>query len=164
MLQTTATIATLISLIVSLLLLTWQTRAVAKQAKIANGVTGIQLMESVVANLRELNFLWIERPELRPYIYDGKACPRRGRRRDQILSLAESLADTLDLGLAAPHVPKSSSSGSILPNWSIFSWEMLQASPALRETVERRPHWWPDLALLLAAGSREEARRGTETS
>jgi hypothetical protein len=59
----------------------------------------------------------------------GKPCPRRGKKRQQVLSLTETLADTLGMGMRA-HRWAPPSAG--LPNWPLYAWHMLQRSPTLQ--------------------------------
>ncbi|WP_182876996.1 hypothetical protein [Microbispora sp. H10670] len=152
MLTTILGIGSLIGLAISLLLLAWQTRAVAKQtaavarqAEIENGIAAAEVHDKVMSGMREVLLQLVAHPDLRAYFYDGKPCPHRGKRRHQVLSLAEAFADTLSSGLKAHAWTPSAPT---LHGWPQYCRYMLAHSPALRLIVQRWPAWWPDLSKL----------------
>jgi hypothetical protein len=136
----------LLGLVVSLGLLTWQTRAVASQTKISNALAGTTALAESAAALREIITLFIDRPDLRPYFYDGKALPRREAQRNRVLSVAEIFADTLEDGLVVTRLVPAAESQD---DWIGYCRDMLGSSPALAKSVRSHPHWWPQLIHML---------------
>lgn len=163
MLSTLIAAGSLVGLIISLLLLAWQTRAVARQTaevarqtEIANAIAGSEVTHDTLASLREVLFQMIERPDLRAYVYDGKPCPRRGKARQQVLSFTEVLADTLNMGMRA-HRWASPTAG--LPCWPLYAWHMLQRSPTLQMLVWAWPAYWVELSELIDIETETEVHR-----
>lgn len=133
-------------LILSIILLAWQTRAVAQQTKISNNIAGASVATSANGVVREIYMLFIDSPALRPYFYGGKPCPRRGSQRTRVITVAEMFADALEsVSFGYKIVP---SSGYLEP-WTSYCQYMLEVSPALRDLVCAYPHWWPALHAML---------------
>ncbi|MEU4556524.1 hypothetical protein [Micromonospora violae] len=126
-------------------LLAWQTRAAAKQAEVANAFAGATVLHNQTTSLREVYRVFIDHPELRPYFYGRKPCPRNQRQRDRVMTIAEMLADTLEDGLVAHHLVPASESES---DWINYCRHVRANSPALEEWVQRHPGWWPKLSAL----------------
>jgi hypothetical protein len=95
------TVGGLAGLIASVILLAWQTRAVAQQTKISNAIAGVSALEASTSDMREILMVFIDRPELRPYFYERKNPPRKGRQRARVISVGEMLGDCLETGLVA---------------------------------------------------------------
>jgi hypothetical protein len=146
MIATITAIGSLAGLIVSLCLLTWQTRAVARQTGISNGIAGSTALIENSASMREIFMLFIDRPELRPYFYDGKALPHRTSQRYRVLSIAEMFSDTLEAGLLVTRLTPAAES---YEDWFSYCHDMLKSSPALVFMVHSHPAWWPHLFRLL---------------
>lgn len=135
----------LIGLVVSLIFLAVQTRAVSNQVRASNNVAGTQALDGSLAALREINFKLLEYPGLRAYFYDGKTCPRRGPERVRVLLMTDVFADVLDSGCqAARRIPDTESE----EDWASYCRYILDRSPTLRAQVAEQPNWWPDLAEL----------------
>jgi hypothetical protein len=148
MLATVTAISGLIGLVVTVSLLTWQTRAAARQAEIANAIAGATVLYNSTGNLREVLRLFIDRPELRRYFYEGEPCPRRPRhQRERVVTIAEMLADALEDGLVAHRLVPASESED---DWIGYCRHMRASSPALEELVGLHPQWWPRLSAVSA--------------
>src|SRR6202012_759929 len=117
MLASVATIVGLAGVIISVGLLAWQTRAVAQQTKISNAIASASVLSNSTSSLREVLSLFIEHPELRPYFYESKKPPVRGRKRTYIFTTAEMLADVLEEGLAANSLVRSS---RVYEEWPLY--------------------------------------------
>jgi hypothetical protein len=152
MLTEIATISGLAGLIISLSLLAWQTRAVARQTEISNAIARASAISNSSSSFRQVILLFVEYPELRPYFYDSKNLPAHGRKRDRIISAAEILGDILEDGLVV---------NRLLPNirfhdsWPAYCSYMLVASPALIEIMHQHPGWWPALRSLQPKGTNQ---------
>jgi hypothetical protein len=91
----------LVGAITSVGLLTWQTRAVAQQAKLSNAISQASVVSNSSNNLRQVFLLFFEYPELRPYFYESKKPPSRGDKRTRLIMVAEMLGDISEDGLVA---------------------------------------------------------------
>jgi hypothetical protein len=143
-----STICGLIGLIASVLLLTWQTRAVAQQTKISNALAGASVLETSTADLREVLLLFVDRPELRAYFYDSKSPPAEANERARVTAVAEMLGDLLETGLVTNRIVPSTES---FADWVEYSRQMLTLGPILRQVTDQHPEWWPRLAELRVA-------------
>lgn len=146
MLATISTIGGLVGLAISVALLALQTRAVAKQTQISNIIAGTNAIRDSLADLREINTIFVERPALRSYFYDSKPCPTRGRQCARALAVCEMFADALEVGLqSTASVPSSDS----YDDWVSYSKYLLRHSPVLAQQVIEHPDWWPRTHKLL---------------
>lgn len=146
MVTTITALGGLLGLIVSLGLLTWQTRTVASQTKISNALAGTTALVETAAALREIVTLFIDRPDLRSYFYDGKALPRWEAQRNRVLSVAEMFGDALEDGLIVTRLVSAAESQD---DWMGYCRDMLRSGPALAQSVRSHPHWWPQLFHML---------------
>jgi len=142
MLTTITAIGGLLGLVASVGLLAWQTRAVAQQTRQGNALAGVSSIIELDTLLHEVLRQFVEHPELRTYFYDGTACPARGRRRAQVLTIADLLADALEAGLLATRLIRSNESQD---DWTDYCRFMLASSDTLREVVLPHQQWWPAL-------------------
>ena len=143
-----ASIVSAAGVALSLIFVAWQAREVARQRRISNDIAGTSELRESMVRLHHVLTIVLERPELRPYIYEGKACPERGRRRAQVLILAEMLGDVLDVGLNTTKIITATNS---YEDWEGFTYYVLERSPALRQMVEIYGSWWPYLFRLYNA-------------
>jgi hypothetical protein len=88
-----------ISVVLSLIFATGQTRELTKQTKLNNHIETLGSMHDSLEMLHEIQAILIDKPELRPYFYKSKPCPSKGQRRKVVINIAEMLADTIDYGL-----------------------------------------------------------------
>ena len=139
MLTNIATIGGLAGVVVSVVLLAWQTRAVAQQTKISNSIACASVINSSTSSLRQIFLLFVEYPELRSYFYESKSPPLRGAKRIRILSVAEMLADILEEGLSVNRLVRTV---RIYEEWPLYCADMLAASPVLNEIMQQHPDWW----------------------
>ena len=140
-----STVVGLAGLIVSVILLAWQTRAVAQQTKISNAIAAASIVEATTSDLREVFLLLVQYPWLREHFYGRKAAPRRGRRRSRVVTIAEIYGDTLEMGLVTNRlIPMTES----LEDWTNYCCQILTSSPVLYDLVREHPEWWPELARL----------------
>ena len=145
MLTNVATIVGLAGVIASVVLLAWQTRAVAQQAKINNVIASASVINNSTSALREVLSLFVEHPELRPYFYESRRAPSRGHKCKRIVTVAEILADILEEGLA---VNLLMSTSRLSEEWPLYCADMLASSPALNEIVNQKPNSWKLLRAL----------------
>ncbi|WP_431969042.1 hypothetical protein [Nocardia sp. bgisy134] len=123
-----------------------QTRAVAGQTEISNATAAVAANNAVLSALREVHLLMLERPGSRRYFYGNKPLPEQREQRDEILTIAELLADVMTSGIHTHNqIPNSNSAEP----WDHYCRATLRSSPALRDLVGDHPTWWPHLSPLL---------------
>jgi hypothetical protein len=128
-----------ISVVLSLLFVARQTRELTRQTRLNNRIGTLGSMHDSLEMLHEIQAIFTDRPELRPYFYGGKPCPRRGHRREMLVNIAEMLADTIDYGLMVVKLMPGTEEYEGWLNYALF---MMQSSPALREHVDENPDWY----------------------
>lgn len=147
MLTTITAVGGLLGLAASVVLLALQTREATKQTKISNNIAAATALMELLGSVREAHGLvFLEHPELRAYFYDDKRCPRRGRRRAQVLTTADMLADCLDTALLVSALVPGRAA---YEEWVSFSRYILGHSPVIAALVSKHPDWWCALAQLL---------------
>ncbi|MGV9677235.1 hypothetical protein ACWDSJ_18315 [Nocardia sp. NPDC003482] len=123
-----------------------QSRAGIEQARISNVMAAISANNTVLGALREVHMLMLRRPGTRRYFYENQPLPKRHDARDEIVTIAEALADVLCIGIHAHlRIPASESA---LP-WNDYCRTVIGTSPVLRELVREHPTYWPYLPPLL---------------
>jgi len=155
MLTEIATIGGLAGLITSLILLAWQTRAVARQTEISNAIARASVISNSSSSFRQVILLFVEYPELRQYFYESKHVPARGYKRTRIISVAEILGDTLEDGLVVNRLVPNI---RFHDNWSSYCTYMLATSPALNQIMHQHPDWWPRLQGLRPRGTNQSKK------
>ncbi|MEV4657268.1 hypothetical protein [Micromonospora sp. NPDC049301] len=143
--ETVLSVVGLVLVAVSLCFSALQTREVARQSRINNGIGSATALVEVNNLIRAWHERLLEDPPVRSYFFDGKPATPDDVQRPKVLTLAELLADVLECNLQM---------ASLLPafdfahSWHHWPAQMLQQSPALAEVVESHPDWWPTLRLL----------------
>jgi hypothetical protein len=131
----------LCGVVLSVLLLAWQTFQLTQQVKIANAAAIYNTHLGVTAQHHEILTLLLDRPNLRPYFVAGKPCPSEDPNRAEALLIAGMMADVHDLGLQ--HTRK-------VPDplhvncWPATIRDSLQ-QPILNEVLRTPRPWYPEL-------------------
>ncbi|SCG75872.1 hypothetical protein [Micromonospora coxensis] len=145
--------------VVSLCFSAVQTREVARQSRINNGIGSAAALMEINNISRAWHDRLLENPSLRPYFFDGRPSTPQDADRQRVLTLAELLADVLECELqVAALLPAFQFSHS----WHQWPAYMLKQSPVLTEAVEGHPEWWPALRSLQLA-TRKPNADGTVT-
>jgi hypothetical protein len=128
--------------IVSVLILAWQTRQLAFQTGANNAIAALSASYNGIERLHDAWRAILEDPALRPYFYERKPCGPEDPIRPKALMVAEMVADSVEYGLmTATLLPQTGKYGG----WhSYISFACEQ--PVLREVIESHPEWWPTLA------------------
>jgi hypothetical protein len=138
--ETVIGVVGLVLVAVSLFFSALQTREVARQSSINNGIGSATALLEMNHVCRAWHDRLLDDPSLRPYFFDGRPAAADDVERPRVLTLAELLADVLECNLRM---------ASLLPefdfahSWHHWPAHMLQQSPALAEVVEPNPKWWP---------------------
>ncbi len=135
--------ASLIVVIVSLLVLTWQSWEVARQARVSTQVAAAAAWSETTDRLHRVVAVFLSRPELRVYFYEGRPPPPGGDDLVAVTVLAEMLADTIEgslqLGQDIPGADKA------LQGWYSYASFLRSASPVLKGWIGAHPTWYPRL-------------------
>ncbi|SCG72657.1 hypothetical protein [Micromonospora humi] len=143
--ETVLGVAGLVLVAVSLCFSAVQTREVARQSRINNGIGSAAALMEVNNLSRAWHDRLLENPSLRAYFYDGKPSAPDDTDRPAVVTLAELLADVLESDLqVAALLPDFRSAQS----WYQWPAHMLERSPVLAEVVAGQPGWWPALHAL----------------
>jgi hypothetical protein len=129
--------------LVSIWVVIWQCGEQTRQRRISNTIARMSLRDQWASGIREILGKVLERPELRPYLHDGHACPPGSDLRTQVLTVAEMYGDLLEHGLKVLH--EVDLRDEELQDWIDFADEMLCRSPALAELVGTHETWWRNL-------------------
>lgn len=138
----------------SVLVLAWQSKAVANASRLASKTARAAAMSDAAANMRAVFEALLEHPELRPYITDGEPLPTIPLLRARALTLCEMLSDAAEASLeVAAQVPGAA---DVLVGWPDWAEWVLSNSPGAMEHVAVHPAWYPRLSALharVSAGS-----------
>jgi len=148
--QVLAVVGTL-GVITSVFFAGWQSREVAKQTKIQNSLAGANSLRQVIDGLHSVLGRIADRPELRPFFYDGQPCPPDEPLRSTVLTIAEMMADQAEVGLLTHQRVATTNS---LEDWNDYVDFLVEHSPAIADHLAAHPQWWP-----LTAARRTEAKR-----
>ncbi|MEV8313884.1 hypothetical protein AB0Q95_06895 [Streptomyces sp. NPDC059900] len=145
MLATITAIAGLVGLIVSLVFVAVQTRAVSEQVRVSNNLNGTNGLDMCLSAVREIYFKMLDYPGMRKHFYEGVPCPTDEVERERVQLLAEALADVLETGLMATRrIPETES----FEDWREYSRFIRDHSPVIRDMMAEHPQWWPELRRL----------------
>jgi hypothetical protein len=131
-----------IGVVVSLVLIAWQNRQLTKQTKINNEVGSTTAAYSALERIHQVSQIMVDRPETQPYFTKNAQLPADPLERDQILMIAQALADTIDYGLMVCDLRAHMQS---YQGWPAFAVNSMTNSVALRQVVEEHPEYWPRL-------------------
>jgi hypothetical protein len=133
--------ATLIVVAISVLILAWQSWQVARQARISTQVAAGAAWSETTDRLHRIVSLFLTRPELRAYFYEGKPLSQSGNDLTTVTVLAEMLADTIEGSLQLGHeIPGADKT---LDGWYSYANFLRSESPALEEWIAAHPTWYP---------------------
>ena len=146
----------------SLLFLARQTSELAKQTRLSNQIGTLTSTHDASDLVHDVQAIFTDKPELRSYFYDGKQCPRRGKRRAIVLNLAEMMTDAIDYGLMVASLIPDTKEYDGFRDYALF---MMQSSPAVNDLVYDHPEWYlayheviAEHALSLQAGTNKKLR------
>jgi hypothetical protein len=131
--------------IVSLILLTWQTKKLGKQIEISNLQGRYQTLHDANERYDHALGLIFAHPELRPYFYERQPCPKDDPNRPRALIVAEIIADAIDHALrVANQFPDEDHK----TGWRNNAFNMAK-QPIFIEVLVEFPGYFPDLLATL---------------
>lgn len=137
-----------IGVVASVLVSAWQTRELARQTAINNGIAGATARYNGLERLHYVESFIVSDPGLHAYFYEGAELPTEGNERWRVLNLLRMLADTVDYGLMVNELnPEIRSSDG----WRHYALLLRASSPAFVHVVNEHPEWWVALSAHWAA-------------
>jgi len=97
--DTTLQVLSLVAVVVSVLLLAWQSREVARATRLATRTAVAGVMTDSAANVRSVFEGLLAHPELRQYVTDGVPLPADPLEHARALTMCEMLCDALEASL-----------------------------------------------------------------
>jgi hypothetical protein len=140
--------AATIAVVVSVLFLALQTRAVWKEERIANEVAGTRAHRELLKMLGAINDRFFEHPELHRLFYGQSTTTPTETELVRLQVIAEDLADTLQAAIDT--TVKLASYDWVKSEWRQYAVECVGASPILRGTIRDRPGIWTPLEAIVA--------------
>lgn len=147
--------AATIAVVVSVLVVALQTRAVWKEERVANQVAGTRAHRELLKMLGAINEKFFAHPELWSHFYGRTTEQPSASEAIRLQVIAELLADALQAGLDT--TVKLASYGWVTSEWKQYATEAVAASPVLRSTIRERPGIWTPLEAIVAAYDAEAA-------
>lgn len=125
-----------------------QTKEITSQTRLLGDANLGGVYSQVSAMMFEINSYFFNHPEWKQYFYDGVALPDNlpPRERGQIETLAEMLADFIDLisVLEATMQSNSPEAKRHWVGWLTYTDYIIASSPCLRDYLEARSLWYDD--------------------
>jgi hypothetical protein len=95
----------------------------------------------------QLDQVFIEKPDLRPYFYDGKPIAKDDAKYDQVVATAELMMDVFDqIAGDSKDFPEYYDDPGAWDRWMV---EMFKSSPILRWFCDKYSHWYGPYVLEL---------------
>jgi hypothetical protein len=142
-------LAATIAVVASVIVLVLQTRAVAKEASIANQVAGTRAHRELIGMLGLVYDRFFEFPELRTHFYGLSTAELTVAESARLEIIAEQIADVLQVALDTTE--KLVAYGWVASEWRRYAVEAVASSEILRSTIRDRPGIWTPLEPLVAA-------------
>jgi hypothetical protein len=131
----------LITVIVTIVLVVRQTREMARQSVISAYATAGSTYKDVAVEMMEIDRMFFENPDMRPYFYDGEPPPEDPREVARVLSLAEMFMDFLDMVI----VLKVTTPAELNIPWAEYEdyfKDMFLNSPVIRDFYAENREWY----------------------
>lgn len=134
-----------LGVIISLMLLAWQTKNLGKQIEISNLQGRYQTLHNAIERYHHALGLIFTHPELRPYFYEQQPCPQDDPNRPRVLVVAEIIADAIDhaVRVSGQFPDQAHKSG-----WKSSALAMAK-QPIFIELLMESPNYFPDLISIL---------------
>jgi hypothetical protein len=137
-----------IAVVVSVLVLAFQARELARQSRIANQVAAAQAERDLIQLVARTSDVFISHPELRGRFFDEAPAPRT-EADARLLTIADQHADMIQTLLETTATLRVYGGRRQDENIT-FANSLLAASTHLRTIIRDNPGFWPPLEPLLA--------------
>ena len=115
-----------------------QLREMNAQSRATAAATRGQVYQALSSAMLDIDRLFVERPELRPYFYDGVDIPCGFDEEQRVLATAELMCDFFDDCTAQAHLLDAASNDV----WRNFARGIARTSPAVRAHWLRNGEWY----------------------
>lgn len=126
---------------ISLIALFRQTRENSKQTRLAARASQAAAYHNIVTAMSDIERLFFENPELRPYFYDDKELDHKGKDADRVCILAEMFVDFMDNAMVQSNLLESYE----WTGWEDYFRDIYKSSPAIRSYWREHRQWYSDL-------------------
>jgi hypothetical protein len=121
------------------------------QLRAARRQLTITTFEHLYSGMQDIHKVFIEKPYLRPFFYEGKPLKEGANNPEEIYVVAEMLADffqqvCLELDLMPPKTAQG---------WRAYISDIIGRSPTLRVHLKSNAAWYPSQLLILRRGRKE---------
>ena len=131
-----------IGVVASLLVASWQTRELTRQASLNNVMAGVSAMYNGMERLHHIDSFIAAEPWLYSHIYGGASLPEDEDERARVLSIAGMLADVADYGLV---ITELNPGVQFYVGWRDFALSLRRTCPAMVQLVGEHSAWWSAL-------------------
>jgi hypothetical protein len=132
---------TLVQALLSLGALLGVAVALVYQARMATHAASANIAtvyQNIAQQMHEINLLFVEKPELKRFFYEGAPLPDDGLERIQILSIAEAIVDFMDNFVTQSPFLKQ----DLVVGWEDYFCDLYRRSPAIQTYWAERGPWY----------------------
>jgi hypothetical protein len=138
-------LAGILGLILTLLLMASQSRKLAEQTMTGNAIAHLGAHYNALERLHDLEKILLAEPDLQPYFLAGRECYPGDPNYRSVQLLGEMFADVFDLGLELHRRIRDEVHREC---WDTTIIEALK-QPVLRQAITSGAPWWPDLQMFV---------------
>lgn len=133
-----------VSLILTILLMAWQTHALVRQTKLQTQVALASAADTPITMVQAAMLALLERPTFVRYLYEDARPAEDDAAEARVL--VELFADAVNFGCEVrEHLPIAMRTMAGFPDYGRF---LLAHSPMMDDMVRNNPMWWPQLEVL----------------
>jgi hypothetical protein len=127
-------------LLATLAVFALQAREMAKQSAAGALATRSAVYQALTDSMIRIDRMFVERPELRQYIYGGAALPTDELERSRVLATVELIVDFIDnVVTQAPHLPEY-----LNGPWRVYIATVMRSSVVLQDFWRENRAWYSD--------------------
>jgi hypothetical protein len=150
--------AATIAVVASVLVLAIQTRAVARQTRVANEVAGVEAFRATQFHWKHLFDVFIHHPELHAYYFDETTAAPSATDSVRLRILAEQHCDWLEVAYVTNKKLSAAVEKNTIGEWADYIASVVASSSVLRSMIRDNHGNWPSLDPVL---SRNDASQAT---
>ena len=140
-------LAATLAVVLSVLVLAYQGRELARHTRVANEVAGTEAHREILLHWKSIMDAFLDYPDLHAHYFGGSTADPTASERVRLRIIAEQHADWLEASLITNEQLRSYGGTG---DWSGYVAEVLASSPLLRSIVRLQPGVNPPIDALLA--------------
>jgi hypothetical protein len=130
--------------VASVAVLARQAREFSRQTRLAEETARLEGLREAIQPINRLVEAFLERPDLRPFFYEGAPAPTDDADlAARVAALSELFADALEGALVAAET--LAKVGAQADDVAAYVRFLVERSPSTRAISDERPDWWPRL-------------------